>query len=215
MFLTEDEARERLNGSRNLLRRGVDNSVVVNSVASHDVSSISHGGDLKGESEPEKEIESDSPVVSGEVKGLHYKQEKHPMNGAMHEVIGTLAHSMHRKPLALAFDISTRHVTGLKTGAPGHGKPNPELRHRIDQNVGKISDVALELTLEMLGLIKTKDNQNLSTKELASTAKDIASVHEKVSSGNRAASGQQMQVIFYSPKEKSESKYDMVEVNPI
>jgi hypothetical protein len=122
---------------------------------------------------------------------------------------GTFAHISGNRRSAEAFGMSGQQAMNIKKGHSG-GK---ELQKRIDESLGRVRDIALEKLTESLGFISPEKLEKASVRDLASVAKDMATVVEKSAPSHEKTPhvGVQFQIMTVEPY-KDESRYKTIEI---
>ncbi len=131
--------------------------------------------------------------------------------------IGALARIAPRNVVATLTNTSEVHVTNLANSRPsGYNEgatQDEELRKRINEKLGKASDVAIEKLQLALGLISEEKLHNSKAKELSSVAKDMAVIADKARPVAKDEDRSRApQIIFFAPRQHREDFYDVVEV---
>ena len=136
------------------------------------------------------------------------------MNDFQRELLGTLKRTSGQtcEEVAQAFGTTKQQVSYCETGVVGGKKVDEALRQRIDENTGVVRDVAITKLMETLGLLTDEKLKKEGAKGLASVARDLSSVAERMSprSGDNVNNG--VQFIVHVPHQKREESYDVIEV---
>lgn len=139
-------------------------------------------------------------------------KEKGPNHPETTKVLaGVFANISGNKAAGEAFGMSGQQAMNIKKGNSG----SKELQEKIDESLGRVRDVALEKLTESLGFITGEKLEKASVRDLASVAKDMATVVEKSAPASQKTPhvGVQFQIMTVEPY-KDESRYQVVEINP-
>lgn len=155
-----------------------------------------------------------SVIVRPEKSGSKKSSKKHDIE--TQATIGALAHVMPREQVEEIFDMKSAQVANLANARPSgympYGKVEDELLTKINEKLGAVSDVAIEKLQMSLGLISEEKLHNSKARELASVAKDMASIVDKARPVVKDENTRVPQIIFYAPRFHKEDFYEVVEV---
>lgn len=169
------------------------------------------------ESEAQDRLNASEVIVkrmNGQTVGKPRADKGRPrLTPAMQELLGTMAHLSGKTATANAFGISRVHADNLSKGLDsGPNNPeNKELKAKIESNIGKVKDTALEKLMTSLDLITPDKLKGEKPRDLSAIAKDMASIVEKTGP-KEATGGNQVQVQIYIPERtKTEQDYPVVD----
>lgn len=181
MILTEEQAVRHLTSEKNVLRD--IESVHVKDFKNGKVICHEGGGAVKKLGTIQKRVIASVAIESGDKSGT-----------------------------AEAFGISRQAATNISNGKTADGtKPDVELRDFVERKRQSVAEVALAKTLEAFNLITGDKLSKVSARDLASIAKDSATVYDKLS-GKSGGSGSGVKVMIYAPTVRSVGEYDVIEV---
>lgn len=161
------------------------------------------------------EVESEVviPEVTGVVKPHHSGRPEGRVNVPLEikHLAGLLAQSDTTRNVGAALGLSQHAVNQYAHGQSTPGVPNPALKAKLDADLEKVRDKALDRLLSSLDLL---DNDKIKK----STARDISTI-----SGNMAKvmaatlpkdpnEGVRAQLIVYAPTQVTENKFEIVEI---
>lgn len=113
---------------------------------------------------------------------------------------------------AEAFGLSRQAVTNISNGKSADGtKPDVEIRDFVEKQRLSAAEIALQKTLQAFNLITNDKLSKTSARDLASIAKDSATVYDKLS-GKSGGPGSGVKVLIYAPVQKSQADYDVIEI---
>lgn len=128
-------------------------------------------------------------------------------------VIGAAAHLDTAKNVADEFGVSPQQVHNLKHGRTTYLKgKNEKLVDALGIEKKKVADLALQRTLEAMGVIKPSDLEGKPV-QAADVALKMANVFEKMSPKEASTDGSNVQVNVFVPRVKNEEEYDVIEVH--
>lgn len=182
MELNEEQAKERLNSSKNLLNKlGLSTNRTVEKNESLEVVKLHNGGRHEGD----KNI---PPVIRG--------------------LISVAANVGTTKEAALAFGVSHHEAHDLKHGKV-NDLPNSDLIEKRDNGLGKIHDKALAALMASMNLITPESLDGMKTKEVVMVAEKLASIVDKTREGNTARTPL---VVIHAPRLRDENEFDVIEI---
>lgn len=182
MILTEAQALARLNDPRNLLNRE-ENSVHVKELRNGKVICRDGGGSVTKIGPITKKIIAAVAIESGDKKGT-----------------------------AEAFNLSRQAVTNISNAKSADGKkPDVEIKDFVEKRRESAAEIALTKTMEAFNLITGDKLSKASARDLASIAKDSASVYDKLS-GRGVGAGAGVKINIYAPQIRDSKDYDVIEV---
>lgn len=185
-IITEDECKRRLENPKNILPKLKVKPFERNEKTEVQIKKLHNGGRRKGSTQ---------------------------IPSMLREIVGTAAQFDKAKNVAETFGISTQEAYHLKEGMRSSNKPDPELRDKIDRNIGVIKDRALEKLMDAMGAITTDEIQNAKLLEKSAVAKDMASIMEKVSDKSEAEDhSNQIHFHIYGPNLKSEEDFEVIDI---
>jgi hypothetical protein len=113
------------------------------------------------------------------------------------------------KEMARSFGISAQTVSNVRSGV---GIANKDIQKKIDENLGQIRDVAIDRLMQSLGLMDDEKLANTKARDLSSIAANLSKVIDKSlpRADTNPLSG--VQVIFYSPRMKDISDYEVIDI---
>jgi len=164
---------------------------------------------------PEVVAEDEFPTkaLQGIVKPLHAGRniggKEVPIE--LKHAAGLLAQTDTIKNVAEVLGLNTNTVAQAKHGRSTYGKENEELKSRLEADLNKVRDKALDRLLTSLDLL---DDEKIGK----ATAKDISVISSnmaKVIGGTlpkEAATNIQAQLIVYAPTQVTEQKFEVVEI---
>lgn len=132
------------------------------------------------------------------------------------EIIGTTAHLEKASNVADAFDVSLSSVENFKHARSGDDREkgkNRELRARIEKNLGKIRDTAMNRLMESLNLLTEEKVGKCSAKDISSIAANMSKVVNNVTPEKDVDPDEATKLIIYAPTINQESHYKVVEVD--
>jgi hypothetical protein len=183
MIISETEKNERLNGEYNLLNRLANRA--------------SRSGDAL--------------IISPEPLGR--KPEVPNIPPIIKEIVATATRSGEatNKEMADAFGISTRTVSDAKDGRVGKRR-DEELETRIEQNVDKIRDSAVQRIMKSLNVMSDEKLENCKARDLSGIAANLSKVVDNLAPREKESAFQGVQIVFYSPRMKSVADFEVIDV---
>ena len=207
MFIDEKLADKRVDGDDNLV------NLVLN-IASRKTIPVP----VPAENEPPvEETDSERELAPVDVVGIvkpHYDGRHnggHNVDMELRHAAGLLAQTDTIANVADVLGISKNTVAMAKHGASVHGRENTELKDRLDKDLSKVRDKALERLLSSLNLLDDDKMKKCNAKDIAS----ISASMSKVVSGTLPKDAEQnvrAQLIVYAPTQINETRYDRVEI---
>jgi len=197
MFINKEVADNRLNDDENLV------SLVL------DISSRRNRPDDTEPLVPEVVEE----VVEGVVKPHHSGR---PINGTaipmeMKTLAGLLANFDTTRNVAKALGLNHATVNDARNGENSHGRPSPELKARLEGDLSKVRDKALDRLLSSLDFITDEKLEKCSAKDVAGISASMAKV-VATTLPKDTESAIHAQLIVYAPTQINESKFEVVEL---
>ncbi|SRR6266498_3644681 len=118
--------------------------------------------------------------------------------------------------LTKVFDVSPSSISAYKHGATStasYNKPDDDLIHHRNDVRLKISTKATNKILLAMKHITEEKLANAKVRDLASVAKDMSVVARNMDGDQITQNQQNNQFIFYAPKSRDESEFDIIPVN--
>jgi len=168
-------------------------------------------GSFPSSSSPLPEV---TRIVNGEV--LDKVTDKlHKSNGhsfhevppAIQELIGISANIDGPSVAAREFGVSVQTATKYRDN-----KTNEELRDKIESQLTDIRDTAMEKLMLSLGVITPESMNGIKPKIASDIAANMSRVVEKTLPKDRGAINAPT-IIFYAPRQRAESDFEVIEVN--
>jgi hypothetical protein len=185
MFITEEEAQDRLKDKSNLFRQEPSEEEVLPDLT--DIKKLNRGGRSKN-----------TPNMTQEDR----------------VTVATMADAIGNKRTQELTGISSAQVEQLKAGQVGH-KPNGSLQKSLNKTRNIVAEKAIDLVLSTLNKIDDdKLGQVKTARELAGVAKDLSSVAERMADKAVIGSGIP-NIVFYVPNTCEEGAYEVIDVEPI
>lgn len=129
------------------------------------------------------------------------------------ELVGTLANILPAREVAATFGVSDYAVHQAKNGRVNqHGGQDAELQAKLDKNLGRARDKALDVLMESLDLMDSGKLEKEDAKSLSTIAANVSRVVEKTLPKDRDA-GVRAQLIVYAPTQVTEARFEIVELN--
>ena len=183
MQLTAEEARRRLDSSKNLV-----NSLPANGTSVH--------------AKPTENCTTVVPLQQG-------RSGRPKIPDFLKVKVGTLAHTESQKGLSKEFGVSEAVISKTKTGKVG----GQNIQDRISENLGFARDLALERLMSTLGLIDETKLMDQDAKGLASVASSLSKVVKDTAPVETAGAREAgVQVLIYAPQQREEKKFEVVDV---
>jgi hypothetical protein len=126
------------------------------------------------------------------------------------ELIGTLGALGTQVQTAKAFNVDQSTVSGVINGK---SKKNPELKERIQLNIGKVVDHALEKLLATVDSMDEHRISQLPIKDAANIAAQMSKVVGNLHSPQDNNRGLSAQLVIYAPHQFNENRYEVIELN--
>lgn len=122
------------------------------------------------------------------------------------EIAGTLTRLSGPAAVAEAFEIapSTAHHLGK-----ADGKKSGDIREKLEKNLGRVRDVALDRLLSSINLIEDDKLEGLGAKDLSTVASNLSRVVEKTLP-KEMQQAPTAQLIVYAPTIAKEEHYETV-----
>lgn len=153
------------------------------------------------------------PIDQAEHKPEHpagKEDGSHNLDPDARASLGTLGRALPNAAVAEMFGISKQSVSDYSNGRIGSRK-DQDLGEAIEERISGIQDQAITRLLSSLNLVGSKEETIRTAREAASIAKDMAVIVDKVRDKRPVSIGQ-ANIVFYSPKPREESSYEVVEV---
>jgi hypothetical protein len=130
-------------------------------------------------------------------------------------LVGTLANLESQSNIELAkdFGLSKDQVSAFKNGkSTVNAEVNPELKEKIEDNLGVVRDRAADILLETLGLLTPERIQSIQkVKDVTAVAKDMSTIIRNATPQNKEpGSTNFVQIINHG--QRSEDSYEVIEV---
>jgi hypothetical protein len=135
-------------------------------------------------------------------------------------MIGLAARVDGTTAAARAHGVTVSTADGYKDGSTQQGlrdaKPHPVLKPALDATIKKVGDMVADRILGSIAAIEVTNGKVRGLdpdkpQASASLAHTLASVHEKLN-GSGKSNDNRVQILIYGPEERSEDKYDSIEV---
>lgn len=200
MFITEDQARARLESENNLANRfkkpDEDCSVLTESI-------------LTEKENPENTSSnnsSNSPIEIREIKGPGRNKDSRPYGTKLTTEIAIRAKlGEKQEKLAQEFGTAQSHISSIK-----NGKVKSVDEQAVDLVIGEVRDKALDRLMSSLGLLTDDKLSGCSAKDLSAIAANMGRVVEKTNP--KSDSPDKINLIIYSPELKNEKSFNIVEI---
>lgn len=134
----------------------------------------------------------------------------------MREIIGDTAITESGRDVSEAFGISQSSVSAYKVGAhstSSYNKPDQQLKENVNKKRYKISNKASNRLVMALDSITPEKLSEVKVKDAASIAKDMSAVIKNMEPDHGRENGPAVQFVFFSPRQKTESDYEIIHVN--
>ena len=130
-------------------------------------------------------------------------------------LVGTLANLESQSNIELAkdFGLSKDQVSAFKhSKSTVNGEVNPDLKEKIDDNLGKVRDTAADILMNALGLLTTERIQSIQkVKDVTAVAKDMSTIIRNATPTAQGNAPQNViQIINHG--QRSEDSYEVIEV---
>lgn len=123
-------------------------------------------------------------------------------------IAGTLAISEKQHVIAKEFGMSQTEVSYIERRDPR--VVNPEVNQKLDQNMLAVKDAAMDRLLKSLGCITDDKLANAKVQTVSAVAANMARVVKDMSP--EARDDNRVQIMIYSPPQKTEDSYQTVNV---
>lgn len=131
-------------------------------------------------------------------------------------LVGTLANleSQSNIELAADFGLSKDQVSAFKNGkSTVNGQVNPDLKEKIDDNLGQVRDAAADILMQTLGLLTPERIQSIQkVKDVTAVAKDMSTIIRNATPQSAQGNGPQNIIQIINHGQRSEDSYEVVEV---
>ncbi len=159
-------------------------------------------------------------VLSEEDEGRVIRHNRHgrtvgakELSDDQRELAGTLANILPARHVAETLGMSDYAVHQAKNGRVNqYGDVDEELQKKLDKNLGRARDKALDVLLESLDLMDTGKLEKEDAKSLSTIAANVSRVVEKTLPKERD-SASRAQLIVYAPTQVNENRFEIVELN--
>lgn len=216
MFISEEEARRRINSDGNLLRRlNIPLSTPVKPIDQVDIALE------EAEHNPTDPSEDDAvrlAVLAGRrhLRPTSERGGRYPQQGNVPPIFRALIGSA----TALGTAASTAHAWGVnptmahhyKHGRTAQDKESPGLAEHIDHNVQVVRSQVLDILATTVAGITPDKLDNKDAKELSIIARNLASILSASKPTVIAPTTSNAQVIVFSPEQEKETQYETIEV---
>jgi len=177
-------------------------------------------GMLRGAPSPLARREIPEVIISEEAEGQVVQHNSHGRTrGALNltndqrELAGSLARILPASHVAETLGFSDYAVHQAKNGRNSQGGPeNAALQEKLDKNLSRARDKALDVLMESLDLMDTGKLEKEDAKSLSTIAANVSRVVEKTLPKDREA-GVRAQLIVYAPTQVNENRFEIVELN--
>jgi|TARA_B110000263_G_scaffold245405_1_gene254925 hypothetical protein len=130
------------------------------------------------------------------------------------QTVGAISASVGPAKAAELTGVSLEHARQLGMGQVS-GKKDEALKQVVEEVSETVREVALSKVMGCLNLITSDKLGEIKTaRELSGVAKDMASVAKQVVDRDAKKNSQQT-IIFYSPNQREEEAYEVVDLAPI
>lgn len=128
------------------------------------------------------------------------------------EVIGTLANLGTASKVAEVYGLAPSTVHQAKNArTTQYSGQDEELRAKLDKNLGRARDKALDVLMESLDLMDSGKLEKEDAKSLSTIAANVSRVVEKTLPKEREGNTR-AQLIVYAPTQINETRYERVEI---
>lgn len=159
---------------------------------------------------PENIAKNDSPVRPLHAGGRNIGDKNVP--AFIRELAGAAAHVDTAKNVAAAFDISQSQVNQYKVGNTSPQHHSPDLKAKVDKQVSKARDLALDKLMLSLGLLTQDKLEKVNARDASTIAANMARIVEKTTPV--VPQNNNLQIVFYAPNLKQEKDYEVITVEP-
>lgn len=208
-FITEKELKDRLTSSQNILKDEASQSQSVGEVEPQDDAAEQ----TESLSQDQIQTQTDSQLL---VQQHHFRGRTNGTKNIppiLHSIIGISANLSGPSQTAKEFGIapSTAHGYGQGyIGGTSHTNvKSPELVKSIEKDLDTAKGKAIDAMLTSLGLLDRESMRSSKPRDLASIAKDMASIVEKVGP-KKESTESGAKIIILAPSIKQENYYDVV-----
>jgi hypothetical protein len=148
---------------------------------------------------------SKSPVEPEKIKVISIEPEKRtpPADTNTRILAGTLSRQQPAKEVAAALNLTIDQVYKAKNSK------NPAVANGRDAAISRVQELALEKTIQALGLMTDEKFFNANLKDLSIVAANMARVVEKTAAKESSTS---IQLVVYTPEQRSERSYRTIDV---
>ena len=158
------------------------------------------------------EVEAEEPVEDlTQRKGMNGKSHGPQLDKDQKRFLGMLAYVDKRKEVAKNTGVSAVSIDHFSKGRLGYARPDEESKNLINQRKDRVQDQAIEKLMTVINLVTDDKLEKITkAKDLTSIAKDLSIIVGKV--GDQGAGAVQNNLIFYSPNQRDEEDYKVVDV---
>ena len=146
---------------------------------------------------------------------MHENQGRKPGDVAIPKelktLIGLVSDESTQKDVAESHGVSQMTVSNIKNGKVSERKADQKLVDIAEERRKTSADKALDNLMDLLGHVKDKIPNTTKLRDITAAAKDMASVHEKIS-GRNGQNGD-VKVLIYAPRLASEHDFETVAVD--
>lgn len=159
-------------------------------------------------------------VLSEEEDGQVIRHNRHgrtkgakELSDDQRELAGTLANILPARHVAETLGLSDYAVHQAKNGRVSqYSGVDEELQTKLDKNLGRARDKALDVLLESLDLMDTGKLEKEDARSLSTIAANVSRVVEKTLPKERDGTTR-AQLIVYAPTQNNENRFEIVELN--
>jgi|SRR5271157_2016787 len=126
-----------------------------------------------------------------------------PANTNTRILAGTLAKQQPAREVATALNLTIDQVYKAKTTR------NPAVANGRDAAINRVQELALEKTIQALGLMTDEKFFNANLKDLSIVAANMSRIIEKTSDRENSTS---IQLVVYTPEQRTEKSYKVLDV---
>ena len=157
-----------------------------------------------------------TPVIdSAEITSLHKgKSESNnpPIAEGTKRLLGTLAFLDSAKAAHEQSGVSKSHISHYRNGKLGFHKPDEKSRDILKEKKEAIEESVVDKMLFAVNLLdEEKLGELTKVREITSCVKDLATIVDKFTD-KAPATGLVNNLIFYSPKQREEKDYEVIDV---
>lgn len=165
---------------------------------------------------PDERSESEvlTPEVIGIVKPHHSGRPAGKLNVGIElkHLAGLLAQTDTTREVGAALGMSHHSVAQYAKGQSTPNVPNLELKGKLEADLSKVRDKALERLLSSLDLLDDDKVGKASAKDISSIAANMSKVMASTLPKEDANANIRAQLIVYAPTQITENKFEVVEI---